>query len=150
MIKIIFSLFVLFLMARNFMAWMKIDKKIGESLNWSTVDAELLDYQIMEKSATGIKRFQNNRQCFAYARFTHEGTIVGCQAISFYPNTHIINLDYLNELTNEKTVTVWFDPSAPGNNVLLNPENHGRGLLLAKTLATQASCLTMIALALLV
>lgn len=150
MIKIIFIIFVIYIMGRNFFAWMSIDKKIGAALKWKTADAELLDYQIIEKSGKGLKRFQNNRQYFAYASFQMDGKTIGCQKISFYADSHIINQDFLTELSGETQIKVWYNPESPGDTVMLNPENHGRNIFMAKTLAIQASCITTITLALLV
>lgn len=150
MLIIGFIILITIIMVRKGLEWFKIDKNIDSSQKWSIAEGHLHDFQSIEVDTKGFKKLRNNQEYVGYATFMLDGKTIGCQRISFYPKTHIINSDYGNEIPEDRKVKIWYDKENPVDSVLLSPEMHERNLLTAKAVAFQLVCASMITLALLI
>ncbi|MDU8351386.1 DUF3592 domain-containing protein [Pseudomonas syringae pv. actinidiae] len=130
--KTAFIVLVIAFAAYELIRWMKIDKKISSALSWISIDAKLMDTQAVDKKGK-MSRLRQQCDYFAFATFSIDGKDYGCQQISFYPTDHVYNQDVITEASQQDTITVWHNPSAPGENVMLSPHEHERNWLMAKT-----------------
>lgn len=147
--KIAFIVLVIAFAAYELFRWMKIDKRISSALTWVSVDAKLLDTQSVEKTGK-MSRLRQQRDHYAFASFSIDGKDYGCQQISFYPTDHVYNQDVITESGQQETITVWFNPSAPGENVMLSPHQHERNWLMTKTALKILAAFVMMTLAALI
>lgn len=150
MLNIAFIILISIIMARKGYEWFKIDKNIDSSLRWSIAEGQIHDFQAIEVDTKGFKKLRNNQEYVGYATFILDGKTIGCQRISFYPKTHIINSDYGNEIPEDRKIKIWYNKENPADSVLLSPEMHERNLLTIKAIAFQLVCASMITLALLI
>ncbi|MFK4132180.1 hypothetical protein ACI2KR_07755 [Pseudomonas luteola] len=146
MTKLFFIFIISAFLIKKLITWAKVDSKIGQSLSWIAIEAKLVSYQIVKKQGR-FSRFRHNSDCFAYAVFEHDGKQIGCQQISFFDSSHNYNFDWINELNDRQTVTVWHNPERPGENVFLSPADHHRNRFLLSLIFNLIAGLTMIVMA---
>lgn len=148
MLKTFFCIFVATFMWQKAKHWLKINRSIGSALKWSSVEATLIDYQTVHQKGK-LSRFQNSFSHYCFAKYHINQKIFGCHRISFHDIRNNINHDFINDLVSseKKTVTVWYDPDKPGDNVFLNPTQHNRSILMIQFIFLMCIGSGMIAMA---